>query len=261
MIVIKTILNEKKEAERILENGALSNQPNLTLLILAKYYTAKDIDREQTEAKLNEFMVQNQRNYNPVLWYEKISKITSQAIGYVKRRKEDGLENILIKIERIHITLKELNAIKNLKSIRLEKLAFTLLVYAKINNQIKENMKYWVNDELKDIFSDANMTDGIKAQDALLHKLIESGYVEPAHKVDSKSMRVLFSDDSDEIVLTITDFEDFIFDYLTWRGENVKKCGCGERRFLVKSNSQKYCKKCKKIRKKSFSNKNIKSVK
>jgi hypothetical protein len=139
--------------------------------------------------------------------------------------------------------LSELNKIKALKSIRLEKLAFSLLVYGKLSNQINENMSYWVNVEFKEFFKDAKMTDGKEEQNKLFSKLLMLGYIEMSRKVDSKGIRIKFADDSDEIVLTITDFDDYIYDYLKWTGKNVKQCAVCGGSFIAGSNRQIYCKK------------------
>ena len=54
---MSVVLNEKKQAEYIIEKGEVGNKPTSTLFLLAKYYRQKEnLNKEQTFNKLNEFM-------------------------------------------------------------------------------------------------------------------------------------------------------------------------------------------------------------
>lgn len=242
--MLKIILNEYTYAERILAEGFIDRYPRKTLAALIKYYAAQDMDPLDIEQSIHRFMEAHYRNYNPVNWYEEIRKMIVSAKQYIKRRKEAG-KSPLLKIEQVQITSAELSHIKVLRSSRLEKLAFVLLVYGKIGNQIHENLNYWVNAEYKDLFSDAKMTDGKKEQLKLLHKLAQLDYIEAARRVDSTGLKVLFANEEDEIKISLTGFDGFIYDYLEWRGEHVKPCSLCGNRMIVKSNRQKYCPKCR----------------
>lgn len=248
MILINIILKEREYAKKVLNNGTIDKKPKKTLAILIRYYLSEGLSAEETETKINNFMTSYYKNYNPALWYKEIGKMINQGKIYLKNREDKGRQ-LLVNINSVHITLNELNKIKQLKSIRLEKLAFALLVYGKIGNQINENMNYWTNVESKDLFSDARMTDGKIVQDKLLHQLVELKYIEKSKKVDSTSLKILFADDSDEIAITISNFDGFIYEYLKWKGENVIACCSCSSLMIAKSNRQKYCLKCRKNKK------------
>lgn len=224
MILIKIILNERVHATNIIETGYVDKHPKKTAVVLARYYLAEGYNTNKTEELIHTHLQKYIPKYNSVMWDKDVSKIVNQAKTLLKKRTDKG-KKPLVQIERVHITLNELNRIKQLNSIRLEKLAFSLLVYAKLYNQINEQMEYWVNAEFKEIFSDAALTDGKKKeQNVLLHKLIQSEYIEASKKVTSTSVKVLFADETDEIIITLEKFDDFIYEYLRWKGEKVGTC-------------------------------------
>ena len=71
------ILNEKKQAEYIIEKGEVGNKPTSTLFLLAKYYRQKEnLNKEQIFNKLNEFMGKNCKNYNSATWEDIIADIS-----------------------------------------------------------------------------------------------------------------------------------------------------------------------------------------
>ena len=54
---MSVVLNEAKEAERILEYGEVGSKPTATLFLLAKYYRQKkNMNKEQAVNELNSFM-------------------------------------------------------------------------------------------------------------------------------------------------------------------------------------------------------------
>ena len=116
------VLNEKKQAEYIIEKGEVGNKPTSTLFLLAKYYRQKEnLNKEQTFNKLNEFMEKNYKNYNSATWEEIIEDISKKANKYPLRE-----------IYYIEITKSEIDMIRNVCDIRYEKLLFTMLCYAKL---------------------------------------------------------------------------------------------------------------------------------
>ena len=142
------------------------------------------------------------------------------------------------------VTENELKTIESLRALKYEKLAFTLLVYAKIYNKIKNHDKNWVNEQHKYIFSDAKLAVNVKDQGLMINKLKELGLVTPSTFNESVHINVNFVDEDSPVVIEITDFRNFVYEYLKWKGENIIKCEeCG---MLIKpkNNRQKYCASC-----------------
>ncbi|WP_339837358.1 hypothetical protein [Paenibacillus sp. FSL R7-0272] len=242
---MKMILNERQHAEEALEYGKMDKKPTKTLVCIAKLCLEEGKSKSDTYNVLHEFMAKSYPNYNTVHWESFFYRIIHQATRYIKTREERGKKS-LIEIEHVSITHKELNQIRELRSKRLEKLAFVLLVYSKINNQIHENNLYWINHAWSEIYSDTGMAVSKKDQGLLVYKLIHSGLLKESRRFDSTSVQVLFAHPEDAIAIGLTRFDDFILEYLRWTGETVKDCSVCGKRVLAKSNRLKYCKNCKK---------------
>lgn len=251
MIIIKTVINERKAAEEILESGEVNKFPRKTIEILSKYYIAEGYTPKETESAIDEFLKMNMTIYNPVLWYKDIAKIVQSNKTKIKNRIELN-KNALVEIEKVMITQDELDKIKNLKSERLERIAFSFLVYAKIGNQKNNKNTYWVNEELKEIMKDAGITDGSVEVNRMMNSLIQLGYIEVPFKAASTSNRVTYGNEDSKTVITIKDFNQFIYEYLRYKGENVGECSSCGRKMIKKGNRQKRCKVCQK----SYRNKN-----
>ncbi|MFR0987338.1 MAG: hypothetical protein ACLSFZ_13260 [Frisingicoccus sp.] len=80
------LLNEVKEAKRLLESGDTGSKPTAALFLLAKYYRHKeDLSKNETIEKLNDFMASCYKHYHPALWEDTIEDIAkSSQISPVK---------------------------------------------------------------------------------------------------------------------------------------------------------------------------------
>ena len=73
---MSVILNEKEQAEKIIEKGEVGNKPTSTLFLLSKYYRQEEkLGEKKTAQKLNEFMEKNYKGYNEALWEDIIEDI------------------------------------------------------------------------------------------------------------------------------------------------------------------------------------------
>ena len=142
------VLNEKKQAEYIIEKGEVGNKPTSTLFLLAKYYRQKEnLNKEQTFNKLNEFMESNYKNYNSATWEDIIEDISKKANKYPLRE-----------IDYIEISQSEIEIIRNICNIKYEKLLFAMLCYAKLYNKISDKNNGWVNTDIKELSRVARVT-------------------------------------------------------------------------------------------------------
>jgi hypothetical protein len=241
---MRIILNEKKYAENALQNGEVDKYPTTTLRVIIKYLFRKNMSEEQIYGLIDDFIKKHLKDYNDVSRQKKIDDLISQV-------RND--ESNLLEIEQINITEKELDIIRNLNEIKLEKLAFVLLVYSKIYNIKNNNNTYWINSSTRDIFSDCKIAIVKKKQELLIHELINLGLVEISHIVDNTSIKIRFADENSSVGIVITDFRDFVYYYLKWRGEKIGECDECDRLFKANRNIHKYCKDCaKNIEKKNW---------
>lgn len=235
------VLNETKQAEHIIEKGEVGTKPTSTLFLLGKYYRQKkNLNKEQTFNKLNEFMQQNYKNYNSALWEDIIEDISKKANKYSLRE-----------IDSIGITQPELDKITELHNTKYEKLLFTMLCFAKLYNVISENNNGWVNTDIQELYRVARVTVKYRKDKFLFLNDIEgTGLISFSNKNDNLNIRVNFVNMNEEAVLNINDFRELGYEYLNHIGYN-KFIRCIECKRLVKKKSKhdystKYCTECAK---------------
>ena len=230
------VLNEKKQAEYIIEKGEVGNKPTSTLFLLAKYYRQKEnLNKEQTFNKLNEFMEKNYKNYNSATWEDIIEDISKKANKYPLRE-----------IDYIEITKSEIDIIRNVCDIKYEKLLFTMLCYAKLYNKISDKNNGWVNTDIKELFRVARVSVRYRNDKFLyLNDLETAGLISFSNKNDNLNLRVDFIDDDSETILRVDDFRELGYEYLNYIGDGkFIRCECCKRLIRKKSNKQKYCTDC-----------------
>lgn len=230
------VLNEKKQAEYIIEKGEVGNKPTSTLFLLAKYYRQKEnLNKEQIFNKLNEFMEKNYKNYNSATWEDIIEDISKKANKYPLRE-----------IDYIEITKSEIDTIRNVCNIKYEKLLFTMLCYAKIYNKISDKNNGWVNTDIKELFRVARVSVRYRNDKFLyLNDLETASLISFSNKNDNLNLRVTFINDDSETILRVNDFRELGYEYLNYIGDGkFIRCECCKRLIRKKSNKQKYCTDC-----------------
>lgn len=228
------ILNEKKYIKDILSGDRVVDNMYYTLGLLARYYYQQDKENNKP-AKLYDKLVEflKSKNESEFDWQHNLDKL-------IKKRDVP-----LVDVEFVPITKIELVIIKEIKNRRLEKLAFTLLCIAKLNNTIQPNNNNWVNRDVKEIFKLANVRDGVIKQYLSIADLKDLGLLKYSKKIDNINLCVTFIDDESEVELKIDDFRDLGFQYLAYLGEGFIKCECCKKVTPIKGKNQKYCDECK----------------
>lgn len=233
---MKLILNEREMLDKALKQGYIDDKPLNTIRVLCKYYFSIGQDKNQVYDSIDNFMTKNYKNYIMVDWKDVIKK----TINSVYNRKDFSL----YEVKNVVIYKKELDVIRTIKNERLEKLAFVLLAYAKLYNQINKNNKNWVNAPYDDVFADTLISANTEDKDKFVYKLKQLGLVKPSMRNDSENICVLFVEQDGEEVMVINDFRNFVYEYMRYCGERISKCEeCG---ILIKlaSGATKYCSKC-----------------
>lgn len=231
------ILDEEKYAEKIIDTGEIGNKPTSTLFLLSKYFRQKmEYGEKKTEKELNQFMIDNYKNYIPAQWEDVIEDISKKGKKYK-----------LQKIDYIGITQKELDEISKVYNLKYEKLLFTMLCYAKLYNHLSETNNGWVNTDIKELYKVARVTVKYRNDKFLyLNDLEATGLISFSNKNDNLNMKINFVDQSTDYVLKVDDFRElgYIYQQYTNNGTfiNCKECG----RLIKKTNNKcLYCNDCK----------------
>ena len=231
------ILNEEEYAKRIVDTGEVGNKPTSTLFLLSRYFRQKmEYGEKKTEKELNQFMVNNYKNYIPAQWEDIIEDIAKKGKKYK-----------LQKIDYIGITQKELDKISKVCNLKYEKLLFTMLCYAKLYNHLSETNNSWVNTDIRELYKIARVTVKYRNDKFLyLNDLEAAGLISFSNKNDNLNMKINFVDQFTDYVLKVDDFRElgYIYQQYTNNGSftNCKECG----RLIKKTNNKcLYCNDCK----------------
>lgn len=229
------ILNEKEYVEGILSKSHANPSKTYQFLsIYARYlYHEKSLRKAGIRKELNLYMEGNYPHYNPVDWSGAIEKYADKAGTYP-----------LCTCDGVWVTETKLNTLEGIHDKVLERLAFTLLCFAKFNNFRNPDNHNWINYSNGEIYSAACINTTAFEKDMKLHTLRESSLIEYAKKVDNLSIQVLYVEEDSEKKLFVSDFRKLGYEWQLYRGEKYVRCArCG---ILVKNtnNRRKYCKDC-----------------
>lgn len=249
---MKIILDEKAVAEEIINTGKLYENIHMTIKLLIKYwYIVDDLRKRKITEKLNEFLEENYEGYNPAKYEDEIEK---EINSYIRKKYS------FAEINSVNITKNELKHIRGLNDVVLEKIAFSLLVYCKVMNQINPNNNNRVNGDLKELFKDAKVIGNNEKKYNYIHKIREYGGIISTKKIKKQSISVDFIDEESETEIIINDFREFILEYLKWRGENIIECEVCRKKIEQTINNKKYCDNCAKEIKKEKDRERLRKI-
>lgn len=213
------ILNERQRAEDIIRTGDLGKHVANSLSILARYYHKYEgLKNKQLYNKLDGFMADYYADYLPYNWSITIDSQVKKAEKYP-----------LIEIDYIPVTKNELDIIKGLNDIMLERLAFTYLVLAKFYNLRNSDNNGWVVLQPSAVFTLANLSKSRLEQYEFIHELKELGFIELAKRIDNPNIRVTFIDNNSEVAVKVTQMVNVGYYYLKYIGKDIKPCPrCGK---------------------------------
>jgi hypothetical protein len=199
------------------------------LFILTKYFWYLQKDEAEIFNKLQEFVLQHKPEYS-----ENVRN------GIIRKTIASAKRGVLVFDKRISIYENELNIIKSLNDINLEKLLFTYLVLSKFFNGLFKVSR-------AEIFRFAKIDIHNLYKPKLIHKLNQTGYAITTIK-KGKALRGVNIKPEGEAVLEFVADEDFIYQYLFYIGDNgmikCKECG---KPILKTSRNKKYCNNCKNL--------------
>ena len=243
--MLGVIVNEEKIVEKALEGKLLIDNQSKVVHLLIKYYCGQGkTDMLEIKEEIFKVMSKCDSEFTRPKWNEYLEK---QIFKYLKNKERYNSNDDLIHIENIKITKKELEIIDSLKDKKLQKIAFILLVYVKIDQQLHKNNSEWINYALGNIFKESKVKGDSKTKMKLLHELSRKELI--ANKLNNRkcSIKINYINNESEPMLIIDVLEGVIYYYLNYLGEHWKKCINCSKWFVVKGNSpRKYCTTCSK---------------
>ena len=220
-------------------NGEMEKKPMSTLRILAKYYFNNGDTKEEVEDKLNKYMKVNYKSYSPSKWKDLLNQLVKSVEKYKNYK--------MIDVDEVNITENEWFSIITLNDKQLEKLAFILLVYCKINKIKNPACDNKINNTFTDIFKECGfrVTNEVKL---LLNELYKLNYISIGLSCNSTSIKINYIEDNENnIKFTIDNFENVITYYEEYKnGKKYIECECCKKRVMQKTHNVKYCPKCAK---------------
>ena len=215
-----------KETEILKEalNGIIDKKPMSTLRVLTKYYLGNGITKEEIEVKLDTYMKEYYKGYKPSKWKDLINQLVKSVSNYNSYAMCD--------VDSIYVTENEWFSIISLNNKQLEKLAFILLVYCKINKIKNPDCDNKINQKLSDLLTEAGLqrTDESKL---LLNKLYSLGFISIGLSCNSTSIKLNYIEDDGKIKIIIDNFINVVSYYDEYK--NNKKyiaCECCKKRII-----------------------------
>lgn len=245
------VTNEKMILDNALEKRIFDKKPTTTIRVLMKHYFSLGKNRKEVKELLENHM-RNLAGYHPSKW----DKTINAMIKTIAVQSHD-----LNDVGRIEVVQGELDKIVSLNDMKLERLAFVMLVYAKVKNRINPNNRGWVNQGSKLLLREAGVSKA-RNKDQLIFELVQRGLITPTHVVDREDIQVNFVMKLDEPRIVISDFREIVNYYLQWKAGGTSFVHCSECRLLFpkKSNNSKYCPTCKRSRELAWKRENMKRV-
>lgn len=251
---MKRLANERKYVEDMIKSKTLNvNRPGKDINSLIKYLYEQNpkITKQELIELVNKFLLEIVQDEKAVKrWQVSIREYVDTFMSYANNFK--GLSHV----EKVCITRSELERIKELENERLEYVAFALLVYLKVQNEITgrhDNVHCPSGEEhVKMIKKITGLRTTVTKTALTMKELQNLGYTENGIG-GAVSCKLNYVDNEDEVVIEVRDFDvESISVYYYWYTHGGRLIYCQECGKLVLSQSktypEKYCKKCSKER-------------
>lgn len=194
------IFNEKKYAEDLLNNvNKLYYVKQRDLNILTKYYCYLGFNKIETREKIVEYAKKIDSNFNEI--------ISDNSLDFAL--KNFGKAQLRVG-NPVIIYFDEINKIRQIKSIKEQRIIFVMLVVSKSFNKSKTG-DYYYNGLLSDAFRLAKMT-GIPKNERIeiIHSLAKNGIIEPNLNGGYKIVIANKTEQEHEENIIISDFDNIM---------------------------------------------------
>lgn len=224
------VINEVKEAERIIETNKFDKLSSAVALLVRYYIQIKEFKSAIVKDEIKRFLTLNHQEYD--YWEKSVNKMIKKAKKFP-----------LCQIDEIPITQKEIDVIYQAGSEKKEKILFTFLVLGKL--KWMKTGKAWVNDTGASTFKRANTDTRTNERDYIIRDFKEAGFISYAQSPMNMSIHIDFIDDNSNTVLIVNDLRELGYRWLQFKGQRYIECGkCG---ILFKPSKMNncYCKNCR----------------
>lgn len=219
--------------EQVLQDDGYIQRPGQFVGLLARYYKAEGYQKNDIHGMVEEFLLKNDPSTNLVKWQPFIERVVKDCDKYP-----------LVDIDYIPVTSGELDIIRAIGSVQEQRLLFTLICIAKLNNAINPKNHNWTNVKDRDIFMMANIQAPIKKQSIMFHNLRGLGLIKFSRAVDNVNICVTCLGAAEEPAVVISDLRNLGHQYSRLNGEQMFECVCCGLVCKKKTNNQKYCPEC-----------------
>lgn len=225
------IMNEKKEVERFLKDiNSTECKISQVLNLLIRYYiNEKNMSIRESISAANKYVKTCFSGYSETEWD-----------SYNGRIAKTAHKRPLRCIESVPITQNEIDDIKSIQDMKLQKLAFACLVIAKMNMIL--NNHSWITVSDRDLFWLANLKHTSKNDmNDLIYNLFIMGFISFSKRIDNTNKKYEKIDNDNNSVAYVSYLSDLGYWWHYVNGENFNICEeCG-RLYKPASGNQKYC--------------------
>lgn len=247
------ILNEVELVDNFLENYIFVEgvkKTDIIRLVMRKYYIdSKEEDKVliTKEKMFNRLISDLKKGLKEEFVYTKWDKTLKTMIGnFYKNISIHGDKIDLVDIKKIIVGSNEIEKIKKLNDEKLERIAFVLLVYAKIYNSLNSKNDSWVRISPTIICQESDVKLRGIEQYKKLHELYEKKYISMSNMNFKTGIKVNYCDKDAEEGIIITDFNKVVNEYILATNKNLKKCQLCYNLIEITTSNNKYCPKCQK---------------
>jgi hypothetical protein len=230
------ILNEEKYAKELLtgQNDTVKSIRQKIDLIARYNYHVMNKNADESYTSIVKWL----EKHHEIFSEQTYSNVISDCIKKAAKRP-------FYHIDTIKITKKEVETIAAQDNLRHEKILFVLLCMAKQQKVAYGFDNGLVSYKITDLFKAARVSVPVDERENILHELFKAGLIGLPMKNDTKCLFVKFMDESDDVVLSLSeqDCGELAYAYLHHTGKaKVFRCSkCGK---LIKQ-SKKYGELCK----------------
>ena len=207
-------------------------------------------------ARYNYFIknLTDKKNYNDIINFVTDSSTTGLTDFDVHKAINSAKKVGLKRVDHIYITKSELDFIKSLDNIKLEKIAFVLLALAKYHNEVSGEENNMVYVKLSEVKNMARINMSRVDFEYFYANLYDTGVLQRNTSPISTIQIVDFvsQNPDDEIAFELKeiDYLELAYVYLSWKNEGKGYARCQKCDRLMrqgKTKPRKYCEECAKI--------------
>lgn len=234
------VFDEKKRAKEVLLGIAddLKNTYQIVSLLTRYVKQVMHLDDEENYQLMSQWLNVHLKAYSEY-------KYTSLITDMIKRAGDKPFYHI----SEIVFFDNEIDKIKELNDLRLEKVMFIILYLSKYQSIIYGYENQFVSCSLSEIFNLAKVNATVSEKQHMIHRLTQCGYIQHPHRVDSQGFFVMVLPDRESDVsmkITEQDANDPVYVYLKYgRQQKLNRCkSCGK---WMRHNLSGICKACEQI--------------